>query len=169
MIDDSDIFRGNVEAGDDIDRALIDFGISEIAIIRAPPIAGIAIHFFLRDKLCDAISNRFVWFRQRRQQCFITGGEIDGIDGAIANETDMGAARRDFRIVFERVSFGELARFWIALSQGHQMQVTADRNQDCVRRPPIVGDNAFASGNAFAFAQGFFLFRQFDVFRFQEL
>ncbi len=66
LLDYGDIFSGNVEAGDDVDRTLIDFRIGDIAVIRAPPIARVAAHLFLRDELGYSVGNGFVRLGQRR-------------------------------------------------------------------------------------------------------
>ena len=49
------------------------------------------------------------------------------------------------------------------------MQVTTDRYEDRIGGAPIIRDDAFPAGNAFAFTQRFFLFRELNLFGFQNL
>ena len=65
LINHRDVFGGDIEAWNDIDRAFIDFGIGEEAVVWAPPIAGIAVHFLLSDELRDAVCDCIAWIAER--------------------------------------------------------------------------------------------------------
>ena len=60
LLDDAHLVRLDVEPGDDIDRGLIHARIGDIAVVRAPPVAGETMHLFLCHEFGDAIRNRFV-------------------------------------------------------------------------------------------------------------
>ena len=65
LINHRDVFGRDVEAWNDIDRAFIDFGIGEEAVVGAPPIASVAVHFLLSDELRDAVRDCIGWVPER--------------------------------------------------------------------------------------------------------
>ena len=73
LVDHGDVFSRNVEARDDIDCAFIDLRVGQETIVRAPPIASIAIHLFLRDKLRDAVSDRVCGIARWRETALSPG------------------------------------------------------------------------------------------------
>ncbi len=60
LLYDRDLIGLDVEPGNDIDPALIDLGVGQIPVIRAPPIAGVPRHFFLSDKFGDTVTDGFI-------------------------------------------------------------------------------------------------------------
>ena len=168
LVDDGGLFGLDVEAFDDVDRALIDLGIGDVALVSAPPVTGIAAHLFLRDELGHTIGDGIVRLGIGGDLRFLAAGKLDDEDGAVPHEADELSGWGNAGVVLKGLGLGELARFGARFRQRDKMKVAAKRYQDRVCRAPVIADNALAPSDTLALTQRFFFFRQFNVFRLQQ-
>ena len=168
LVDDGGFLGGDIEALDHIYRAFIDLREGNVALIRAPPVAGVAAHFFLRHEFGDAIGDRLVRLCIRRDLAFLASCKVDHEDGAIAHEAHIMALGGDTGVIFEGFGLGQLAGLRAVTGEGDEVKVAAKGNEDRVRRAPVIVDNPLAPGDALSLAQRLFLFRQLDLFGLQQ-
>ncbi len=81
----------DLEALHFLDRAIVDPRERDAGLVGRPPIACIAIHFFLRDELRHAVLDES--FAVRRQCTFLPGAKVDDVEILIANEAYVAAVR----------------------------------------------------------------------------
>ena len=168
LVDDRGFLGLDVEALDDVDRAFIDLGEGDVALIRAPPIACIAAHLFLRNELGNAIGDRIIRLGVRRDLALLAARKLDHEDRAIAHKAHIIAARRDAGVIFKGFCLSQLAGLRAISAKRDQVKVPAQRHEDRVGRAPVIIHDALAACDPAALTQRLFFFRQLHLFRLQQ-
>ena len=91
-----DIVGGDLKALGDFHRRFVDAGEGYVAVIRRPPVAGVAVHLFLSDELGHAILDGPAAID--RQRLSLALGDVVDMQILIADEGHIAAGRRDGRI-----------------------------------------------------------------------
>ncbi len=151
---------GDLEALHFRDRRLVHARVGDVPLVGRPPVAGVAVHLFLRDELRDAVAHQPA--AARRQPPFDARCEFDRVQVLVADEAHVTAARRVAGIRLERLGGGQAAHGLArGLAERVVIQVAAEREQQRLRiRRPLVFDDAAQRRDALPLAPRFLFGRQ---------
>ncbi|MNS62326.1 hypothetical protein D3C72_953840 [compost metagenome] len=126
LLDHRGAAAGDVQARDDVDGAFVRALQSDEALVRAPPVAGVAIQLFLSDELRRGPGDQAVAVRGDR--LFSARGQVQHHQILIAHEADIGPLGRDLGVDLIRRRFGQAPH--AAVSAVGQEDVAFQRGQD---------------------------------------
>ncbi len=131
LLDHHHVVGADLEALPDLDRGCVDARESDAALVRRPPVAGVAAHLLLRDEFRGGVRNRSLAVAAERP--FLAAAQVDDEQVLVAYETHEPAPRREFRVGLGSGRIGEAAHG--ALRRGGEVvvvQIPAQRKEQCL-------------------------------------
>ncbi len=157
LLVDLEVLGVDLEAFGDLHGGFVDADEGDGRVVGRPPVAGVAVHLFLRDEFRHAVADEPAAVVGQAQ--FLERLEVDGIEVLVANEGHVASRRTEFRVGLARFRGRQLAGF--SVLQVVEEQVAVQREQQAVTAGgEVVADDAALADDAQAFASREFLFGQ---------